>query len=417
MAPTLLRNVNKSPHHSARTGAVVLSLAILFALASAVTPAAQAQTFKVLYSFQLGLYYSGPYLTAIDPAGNFFGFMGNYLGQPAVYRLLTRDSGWLLSFPFTFSGGNDGFDIEYPLTPGPDGRLYGVTREGGVEGYCGPYQQFQGCGTVFVITPPPAPCASAQCQWTKTILYKFNDQDDGAIPSSPLSFDGAGNLYGSTSWGGYTDQGNCWAGCGTVYKLSPNGSGWTFEVVYASQGPGSHPEGGLTLDSGGDIYLTNGDSVFELMCCAGGFSYKSIYTFTGGEYEDVGVMFDRAGNLYGVTQYYGNGTVFQLTPAEGEWTESELYKFTSTPYCIENVTVDAAGNVNGTICGSGRYGYGYAYRLTPTVNGWTFTSLHDFTDGEDGEFPDSLMLDAKGNLWGTSDDGAYGYGVVWEITP
>jgi uncharacterized repeat protein (TIGR03803 family) len=81
--------------------------------------------------------------------------------------------------------------------------------------------------------------------------------------------------------------------------------------------------------------------------------------------------------------------------------------------------MDTAGNLYGTTNSSGAYLQGNVFKLAPSGGGWTFTSLHDFTGGNDGGNPwGNVILDANGNLYGTaSSGGAYGAGVVWEITP
>jgi uncharacterized repeat protein (TIGR03803 family) len=79
----------------------------------------------------------------------------------------------------------------------------------------------------------------------------------------------------------------------------------------------------------------------------------------------------------------------------------------------------APGNLYGTTLADGAYGYGSVFKLTPGGDGWTYTSLHDFTGGNDGANPISVVtFDASGNLYGTASvGGAYGDGVAWEITP
>jgi len=86
--------------------------------------------------------------------------------------------------------------------------------------------------------------------------------------------------------------------------------------------------------------------------------------------------------------------------------------------------MDSAGSLYGTTYNDGAYGYGSAFKLTPSGSGWTFTDLHDFTGGSDGgNVWSNLVLDANGkdqevNLYGTTfSGGANGYGVVFEITP
>ncbi len=150
-------------------------------------------------------------------------------------------------------------------------------------------------------------------QGGETVLYNFSaNGTDGFLPWASLIFDRAGNLYGTTTWGGTY-------GYGTVFELTPNGSGgWTETVLYN-------------------------------------------FTFgTDGAIPYAGVIFDSAGNLYGTTfdgGTYGNGTVFELTPnGSGGWTETVLHSFSSgidgaNPYA--GLILDRAGNLYGTTLDGG----------------------------------------------------------------
>ena len=97
---------------------------------------------------------------------------------------------------YTFTGGIDGGQPWAGVTLGPDGNLYGVTPNGGAYGQ----------GTVFQLS-------YSQGNWTETVLYSFTGGADGSHPLSAVSFDRTGNLYGAALWG-----------CGTIFKLAPNGS-------------------------------------------------------------------------------------------------------------------------------------------------------------------------------------------------
>ncbi len=197
-------------------------------------------------------------------------------------------------------------------------------------------------------------------------MYNFCAQTncaDGWIPSAGLIFDAAGNLYGTTGLGG-TD------GVGTVFELTRAGGGWTEQVLYNFGTDGAYPGGGLTFDSAGNLYGTTGEggihilgTVFELTpTVGGGWTETVLHNFgsgTDGAYPGAGVTFDAAGNLYGTTQYGGTynscsggcGTVFELTPtAGGGWTEQVLLNFNGTgganPYA--GLIFDGAGNLYGT---------------------------------------------------------------------
>ena len=84
-----------------------------------------------------------------------------------------------------------------------------------------------------------------------------------------------------------------------------------------------------------------------------------------------------------------------------------------------SVVMDEAGNLDGTTYCDGANNLGNVFKLTPSSNGWTYTSLHDFTGGSDGEIPFcSVVFDTGGNLYGTTaSGGSQDVGTVWEITP
>ncbi len=129
--------------------------------------------------------------------------------------------------------------------------------------------------------------------------------------------------------------------------------------------------------------------------------------------------------VYGTTVASGlssGGTVFELTPADGGWIFNTLYNITNCPRCgggpEDKLVMDASGNLYGTTYAGGANQLGSVFKLTPSDNGWVFTSLHDFTGGSDGKDPYGPILDANGNLYGTTNFGGTGNnGVVWEITP
>jgi uncharacterized repeat protein (TIGR03803 family) len=186
---------------------------------------------------------------------------------------------------------------------------------------------------------------------------------------------------------------------------------------------------GTTVDGGG---VTSYGTVFELTPSAGGVWTETVlhtfaYSGTDGYTPLAGLVFDASGNLYGTTVNggaYKYGTVFELTPtAGGGWTETVLHSFNNKgtdgywPYA--SLILDASGNLYGTTLNGGTSNVGTVFELTPTAGGgWTETVLHNFR-GKDGYNPNSsLIFDAAGNLYGTTVKGGhYGYGTVFELTP
>jgi uncharacterized repeat protein (TIGR03803 family) len=181
---------------------------------------------------------------------------------------------------------------------------------------------------VFELTP------AAGGGWTEKVLHNFNENGtDGALPRAPLIFDAAGNLYGTTEYGGtYYDS-----DLGTVFELTPTaGGGWTETVLHNFNGTdGEFPYSSLIFDGAGNLYGTTSaggtyssclsgyycGTVFELTPAAGGgWTETVLHSFgngTDGYSPSAGLIFDAAGNLYGTTPHggtYEGGTVFEVTP-------------------------------------------------------------------------------------------------------
>jgi uncharacterized repeat protein (TIGR03803 family) len=202
--------------------------------------------------------YAGPVLGA---NGNLYGStqQGRLTKYGSVYRLSPgQDESWVRTTIFRFNGEN-GANPEYSLVFDKAGNLYGTAVEGG-DLNC----TADGCGTVFRLSP------NKNGTWKETTLHVFSAAE-GNFPSSSLSMDGAGNLYGTTYAGG--DYTNCLNGCGTIYRLSPQSNGtWKYMGLFDFDGPhGASPEGGLTVDPAGNVFgVTNlgptltGGTVFEL---------------------------------------------------------------------------------------------------------------------------------------------------------
>jgi uncharacterized repeat protein (TIGR03803 family) len=314
------------------------------------------------------------------------------------------------------------------------GNLYGTTSGGGVGlSKCG---YSAGCGTVFKLTP------NADGNWRESVLYSFCSRTncgDGEIPIAGLTFDQAGNLYGMTDAGGAK-------GGGTVFKLTPHSNGsWTESVLYSfcnhpdycavGVGSGRLP---LIFDTAGNLYGTTilggysgAGTVFKLTPHPDGrWTQSVLHEFTGEDgMQPMGVILDTAGNLYGTAEFGGvgdAGTVFKLTPhSNGSWTESVLYRFTGMDGSNPNyVILDAAGNLYGTTALGGKLncspiGCGVVFKLAPnSKGGWNEIVLHTFADHPGANPNAGLILDPAGNLYGTTEgDLSTTFGSVFEITP
>ena len=341
-----------------------------------------------------------------------------------VFKLSPARSGWISSPIYSFTQYSDGDDPAAGVLFGPDGLLYGTTSNG---------------GTVFTLRPAPMSPPSFIFPWMINYLYEFPLAKDR--PAGDVVFDSAGNIYGVT-WEGGSD--GCFdnQGCGTVYELTPTGGGgWLKTTLYIFKGgaDGAYPTG-VTFDSAGNLIGTASQGgaygegvIFQLTPSGGTWTESVLYNFNNqgnGGYAPVAALIsDVSGNFYGSTDFTPSptysGTIFEFSHSNGGWTYTVLAQIPpqyglgpSAP-----LTMDAAGNLYGTI-GNFSYGQfpGAVFKLTPGNNGWTFTSLHDFTGGSDGDAPSSTVaIGANGKLYGTAvyggTCGGTGCGVVWEIAP
>jgi uncharacterized repeat protein (TIGR03803 family) len=425
------------------TGVVTLAFACL--LNAAFTPQLHAQTYTVIHNFVGSLDGSEPTSgVTIDRAGNLYGttFFGDQ-ATGTTYKMTHRSAGWLLVPLYYFTNMPTGvIPYDRPII-GPDGALYFTTAFGGV-GPCFTYNNTTGCGVFLRMTPLPTFPSTPLTPWVEDAFYLFTGGADGGNPySADLVFDTAGNIYGTAFNGGST---TCNSGCGVVYKMTKTNNSWTESVVYSftNSNDGSHPWGGITLDQAGNLYGTssaggaNGfGTVYELTPSGSGWTFRTLYSFQGqadGGVPYAGLVFDQVGNLWGATTSYGSGnggTVFELTPSGSNWNFTTIYDFAGpnggfNPGPAANLALDSRGNIYGTTHLDGLYNFGSVFKLSPNGSGYTYTSLHDFTAGTDGGDPRSnVTFDANGNMYGTASAGGTGNrqtcvgscGVVWEITP
>jgi uncharacterized repeat protein (TIGR03803 family) len=239
-----------------------------------------------------------------DGTGNMYGTTAaGSEGGGAVWEL-TPPGTWngetlLNSFTHT-----DGFYADGGPILDSSGNLYGTTFTGGTN-----YRY----GVVYQLVPSSG-------GWSENVLYNFSGGNDGSLPIGGLAFDASGNLYGAATYGGAE-------GGGTIFELSPSGSGWTFSVLHSFNGsgdcpigdPGPGPWAQLTVDSAGNLYGTTCadgahqyGNVFELSPSSGGWTYTDLYDFTGGSdggYPVSNAVCDSAGSLYGTASAGGTGTV------------------------------------------------------------------------------------------------------------
>jgi uncharacterized repeat protein (TIGR03803 family) len=355
-----------------------------------------------------------------DSAGNLYGMtsVGGGHNGGTVFKLSPGSDGvWTETVlhrfnPLNHKDGGNPF-LSAGLVFDSAGNLYGTTTSGGE------FEQ----GTVFELTP------GSNGTWTEKILHSFgpHDSGDGEQPLSSLVFDGAGNLYGTTSTGG--------AGySGTVFELSPGKEGWSEKVLHSfspSPGDGRNPVGGVVFDKAGNLYGTTflggrgSGIVFELSPGSNGtWTETVLHRFKGGSDGGrpyAGLVLDKAGNLYGTAQagIHGKGEVFALTPASGGgWTMTTIYSFIGPPgdgnLPLDALVVDATGSLYGTTYFGGANKLGTVFKLAPVSGGgWTESVLFSFPGGSNGRNPFcGVTLDPAGNLYGTAVRG-----IVFEIMP
>lgn len=254
-------------------------------------------------------------------------------------------------------------------------------------------------GTVFELTP-------VRTSWKETVLHSFGSDRDGETPLNNLVMDAAGNLYGTT--------------LREVFELSPSGGNWTVSVIYNLD---TDVLSGLTIDPAGNIFGASLATVFELSPNGnGGWRKRAIYNFTGGPKDGTYAVgtpaLDQAGNLYGTTAQGGlgggdgDGTVYELSPVpNGTWTEKILYFFrggndAGNP-SMGGVVLDAAGNIYGTSSSGGRHGDGAVFKVAAPTGKSSYQEkiLWNF-NGKNGSLPEGgVILDGAGNLYGTTAAG------------
>jgi len=328
-----------------------------------------------------------------------------------------------------FDAGKGGGATAYAgLVLDTTGNLYGTASKGG-----------SGFGVVFRLQPLPGGA------YKEVVLYNFTGGRDGSTPAGRVTLDSAGNVYGTTAFGGDPA-----CSCGLVFMLKPGKTGkWKETVLHAftDSADGSVPNGDLIFDAAGNLYGTTfgggghfDGTLFRLSPSGhGAWNETVLYAFGDGAAHPNGpLVFDAASQLYGTSSNGGAfdlGTVFRLSPGTGDtWTETVLYEFGDRSWApTGGVIFDSAGSLYGTamfgpfpdFCGGN--GCGVVFQLAPDGGGgWNYTNIYVFHGHHDGAFPAAgLTFDAAGNLYGTTtlsghDDDIVNvpdhYGTVFELT-
>jgi uncharacterized repeat protein (TIGR03803 family) len=395
-----------------------IGLAVMLVVGACATQLAGAvDNEKVLYRFKGGTDGKYPYGSLTrDAKGNLYGT--TYFGGASGAGTVFRlGKTGKQKVLHSFTGGKDGGYPVAGVIMDAAGNLYGTTLQGG---------DF-GAGTVFKV----------DTTGHETVLYTFTGAYDGAFPYAGLMMDAAGNLYGTASSGGFPPY------TGLVFKLDTTGHE-TVLYYFMNKGDGAYPLAGVIMDANGNVYGTTyyggtsgAGTVFKV---DGAGTETVLYSFTGGNDGSnpvAGVTMDGKGNLYGTTEFGGSspdcgplgcGVVFKLDTTNKE---TVLHTFGGAGGEGANPTagllLDAKGNLYGTTeyGGGGSNGAGMAFKLDKTGKE---TKLEVFTGGTDGGFPYAgLIRDSAGNLYGTGQLGgnlsdctnniSNGCGVVFKITP
>jgi len=399
--------------------AVFMAITVCVPVHAAAVSAAgvPAHSEMTLYRFNGGSDGRGPYgAVSVDQNGNLFGttIQGGDActkekhGCGTVFELAADGTETVL---YAFRGGRDGTSPASALVADQQGNLYGTTPGGGSKA-C-----FQGCGTVFEVTQ----------QGTHTITYDFKGGSDGWRPAGPLIIDKAGNLYGTTFYGGID---KCDGECGTVFALTPEG---VHTVLYSFRG-GSDGAGpaALAVDAAGNFYGTTaygggkrcGNGCGTVYKLAPNGTETVLYAFHGG-LDGIdpkgGLMVDAAGDLYGTTEAGGGtgcggtgcGTVFEIAPGGRETVLSRFNHAGGPAKPFGGVVMDDAGTLFGTTFEGGPADCGTVFKLVP---GSGAKAIYSFTCGRDGGYPYAGLLQApSGTLYGTATSYGNRNGTVFAI--
>jgi uncharacterized repeat protein (TIGR03803 family) len=335
-------------------------------------------------------------------------------GCGVVWKLTRYVNGkWTATILHVFTGA-DGANPAGGVIFDAAGNLYGTTQAGGA----------YGAGVVFKLQ------VNVNGTWTERVLYSFTGGADGANPAAGVIFDPVGNLYGTTLFGGSY-------GGGVLFKVDMAGNE---EVLHTFTEDAFWPYAGLVRDQAGNFYGTTSygggsgpcdnnlgcGTVFKLEPTGNETVLHGFSDEPDGRYLLAGLIQDAEGNLYGTSEGggmgscyadIGCGTVFKI---DTSGTETVLYRFTGGSDGAQPTTAlvrDAAGNLYGTTSRGGvncpAYGCGTVFKLDPTGQE---TVLHKFQGI--GQSPNSpLIIDAAGNLYGTTSGGTKNYGIVFKITP
>jgi len=414
----------------------ILIILTLLLPAAAITRPAQAQTYTLLHTFTNAPDGANPGPIMQDAQGNIYGttrgggaFCDGIASCGSVYKV---DSAGNETVLYGFLGGADGAFPIAGLIQDAAGNLYGTTEGNGVIG---------AASTAFKLDP----------SGHETVLYHF-DNPEGCCQNSPLALDKAGNLFGTSPYGGDFSCNTklTGLGCGSAFELSPSGKIKDIHIFTGTDG--IMPEGGLVVSdkalygaailggtlscfspAGGTQIADGCGTIFKLEPSG---DFTVLHTFTGQAdgSAPLGLIQDPAGNLYGIAEYGGDltcyppdgcGTIFKVDTS-GNF--SVLFTFTEAvtpePLYANHLLRDSQGNLYGVNQIGGANFSGFIFKLTP---GGEFTTIFSFpstAQEQDGSNPQGVTMDSAGNFYGSmlirgfqnNDCGFQGCGTVFKVS-
>jgi uncharacterized repeat protein (TIGR03803 family) len=308
---------------------------------------------------------------------------------------------------YTFTGGSDGGTPEAALIRSPSGKLYGSTYQGGDLRCNAPF----GCGVVYKLNSAGK----------ETVLHRFSSGKDGENPLAPVARDSAGNLYGTTYYGGS-------AGFGAVFEIDSAGKE-TVLHSFTGRSDGCFPAQGLLVNSSAELFGTTWScgsygfgTIFKLDTAG---RLTVLHSFAGGSSDGEGPAYghltaDQSRNFYGLTAYggaHGYGALYKLSE-KGTLTLLHSFAGGASDGCqpYGSAMLDNSGNLYGTTYECGSDNSGTLWRVS---NKGKEAVLYNFTGSYDGCLPVAgVTRDPKGNLYGVTEfcGGGNYEGVLYEFT-
>jgi len=329
-----------------------------------------------------------------DAAGDLFGVTsgGGADNDGTIFEIAKSTGALTTMASFTGANGADPWGV----TSDAAGDLFGTTANGGADGD----------GTVFEI---------AKSTGELTTLATFTGAN-GENPFGTVINDAAGDLFGTTAFGGAD-------GDGTVFEIAKSTGELTTLATFTGAN-GATPAGSLTIDAEGDLFGTtangrvDGDgTVFEIAKSTGELTTLATFTGSNGEYPERGLTIDAAGDLFGTTFLGGadnDGTVFEIVKSTGALITLATFTGANGASPLSELVSDAAGDLFGTTETGGADNDGTAFEIAKSTG--LLSTLATFTGANGAELDGGLTINSAGDLFGTTYyGGANDDGTVFEL--